>query len=70
VLFVPLVLSIWLVKTSIKLSKGEILTLEAGGFRLLQRQVISLRQLFVGEAGIDLVHAYAIPNLANEHPKS
>jgi len=66
VLSVSLVLAIWPVKTGIKLSKVEILALEAVGFRFPQRQVISPQQMFGGEVGFELVRTYLIPTLADD----
>ena len=64
----PVVPSIWPVKLGTKLSQAEVLALEAAGFRLPQRQMISPRQLFGGEVGVELVQAYPCPSSPEEHP--
>jgi len=67
---VPSLLAIWLVKMGTKLSKGKILVLEVVGFQLPKCKVISPRRLFGGKTGIELVRAYLVPSLSDEHPKN
>ena len=69
-LSVPTVSTVWPVKMGTKLSATEILALEAAGFQLPQRQVISPRRLFGGEISIELVLTYHVPSSPDEHPNS
>ena len=65
----PPVLEVWPLWKGTKLTKGEILRLEQGGFQLEQRRAISPRRLF-GSSTDHAANAAAIPTPSspNQYP--
>ena len=69
IISVPEIPTTWLVKRGTNPSKQEILTFEAAGFQLPQRQAISPRRLFGEHSGMHLLTSYPVPDDADDHPK-